>query len=108
VFTQWLIQSFFPIGQHKPQVVALRKTTNAKPATSGMPVYRTMCGENRSGPVNNLKYNVYEVRNGSDIGIFSWMLGTFCGPRTRYFQWRAWRYHLYMTQESYWRKMRRL
>lgn len=101
MFTQWLIQSFFPIGQHKPQVVALRKTTNAKPATSGMPVYRTMCGENRSGPVNNLKYNVYEVRNGSDIGIFSWMLGTFCGPRTRYFQWRAWRYHLYMTQESY-------
>jgi len=36
--------------------------------------------------MNNLKCNVYEVRNGSDIGIFSWMLGTFCGPRTRYFQ----------------------
>jgi hypothetical protein len=86
VFTQWLIQSFFPIAQHKPQVVALRKTTNAKPATCGIPVYRTICGENPSGPMNNLKFNVHEVRNGSDIGIFSWMLETFCGPCTRYFQ----------------------
>jgi len=67
-----------------------------------------MCGENPSGPMNNLKLNVHEVRNGSDIGIFSSMLGTFCGPCMRYFHWRAWRYHLYMTQESYWRNMRQL
>jgi hypothetical protein len=86
VFTQWLIQSFFPIGQYKPQVVALFKTTNAKPATPGIPVYRTIFEENPSGQMNNLKFNVYEVRNGSDIGIFSCMLGKFCGPRTRYFQ----------------------
>jgi hypothetical protein len=62
---------FFLVGQHKPQVGAFRKTTNIKQATSGIPVYRTICGENPSGPMNNLKFNVNEVGNGSDIGIFS-------------------------------------
>jgi hypothetical protein len=62
---------FFPVGQHKPQVEALRKTTNIKPATSGIPVYRTIRGENPSGRMNNLKFNVNEVGNGSDNGIFS-------------------------------------
>jgi hypothetical protein len=70
VLAQWLIQSFLPTGQHKPQVVALRKTTKAKKATSGIPVYRTISGENPSGQMNNLKFNVYEVRNSSDIGVF--------------------------------------
>jgi hypothetical protein len=50
-----------------------------------MPAYRTICVENPSGPMNNLKFNVYEVRNGSDIEIFSRMLGTCCGLCTRNF-----------------------
>jgi len=72
VVTQWIIQSFFPVGQHKPQVGALCKTTNTKPTTSGIPVYRTItCEENPPDPMNNMKFNVNEVRNGSDNGIFS-------------------------------------